>query len=71
MRIHLYVVREASVFAEILIHVVGEKANIVQQPDMVSVTELGNSATSVDDLIDKECPNLQEDIVDSDWLSRR
>ena len=46
-------------------------ANIVQQPDMVSVAELRNSATSVDDLIDKVFPNFQENVVDSDWLSAR
>ena len=38
---------------------------------MVSVAELGNSATSVDDLIDKVFPNFQETVVDSDWLSER
>ena len=45
------------------------KANIAQQLDMVSVAEMGNSATSVDDLIDKVFPNFQENVVDSDWLS--
>ena len=37
---------------------------------MVSVAELGNSATSVDDLIDKVFPNFQN-VVDSDWLLER
>ena len=58
-------------FAEMLINVGDGKANIVQQPDMVSVAELGNSATSVDDLIGKVFPNFQENVVDSDWLSER
>ena len=49
-----------------LINVNG-KADIVQQPDMVSVAELGNSATSVDDLIDKVLPNFQENIQDSEF----
>ena len=38
---------------------------------MVSVAELGSSATSADDLIDKVFPNFQENVVDSDWLSER
>ena len=38
---------------------------------MVSVTKLGNVASSVDDLIDKELPNFQENNEDSDWLSER
>ena len=36
---------------------------------MVSVKKLGNSATSVDDLIDKTFPKFQDNVVDSDWLS--
>ena len=36
---------------------------------MVSVAEMRNSATSVDDLIDKVFPNFQENVVDSDWLT--
>ena len=51
--------------------VTGKQIITVQQPDMVRVTELGNNATSVDDLIDKVFPNLQENVVDSDWLSER
>ena len=35
---------------------------------MVSVAELGNSATSVDDLIDKVFPNFQETVVESPRL---
>ena len=46
-------------------------ANIVQQPGIVTVAELGNSAISMDDLIDKVFPNFQENVVDSDWLSER
>ena len=49
-----------------LINVVDGKANTVQQPDMVSVTMLGNTATPVDDLIDKELPNFHENVEDSD-----
>ena len=33
---------------------------------MVSVTKLGNSATPLDGLIDKELTNFQENIEDSD-----
>ena len=47
------------------------KANIVQQPDVVSIAELGHYATSVVDLIGKAFPNFQENVVDSDWLSER
>ena len=65
MRVHLQCVREADVFA-MLRNVVDGKANIVQQPDIVSVAELGNSVTSVDDLIDKVFPKFQENIEDSD-----
>ena len=71
MRVHLHGAGEAGAFAGMLINVGDGNANIVQQPDTVRIAELGNSATSMDDLIDKECPNLQENIVDSDWLSRR
>ena len=68
--VHLHGDREACAFAETLINIVeGKSSNIVQQPYMVSVAELGNSATSVDDLIDKVFPNFQENVVDSDWLS--
>ena len=38
---------------------------------MVSVAEIGSSATSADDLIDKVFPNYQENVVDSNWLSAR
>ena len=38
---------------------------------MISVAEQRNSATSVDDLIDKVFPNFQENVVDSDWLSEQ
>ena len=38
---------------------------------MIKVAELGNNATSVDDLIDKVFPNFQEDVLDSYWLSER
>ena len=58
-------------FAEMLINVVDGKANIVQQPDKVSVAELINSATSVDDLVGKVFLNFQENVVDSGWLSER
>ena len=51
--------------------VTGKQIIIVQQPDMVRVAELGNYATSVDDLIDKVFLNFQENVVDSDWLSER
>ena len=51
--------------------VTGKQIIIVQQPDMVRVAELGNNATSVDDLIDKVFPNFQENVVDSDWLYER
>ena len=54
-----------------LIHVGDGKANIFQQPDTVRVAELGNYATSVDDLIEKVFPNFQEKVVESDWLSER
>ena len=54
-----------------LINVVDGKANIMQQPDMVSVAELRNSAKSVDDLIGKVFPYFHENVVDSDWLSKR
>ena len=57
MRVLLHGDREAGAFAETLIYV-DEKANIVQQPDMVSVVQLGTSATSVDDLISKVFPNF-------------
>ena len=63
--------REAGAFAETLINAVDGKANIVQQPDMASVAELRNYATSVDDLIDKVFPNFQVNVVDSDWLPAR
>ena len=53
MRVHLHGDKEAGAFTEMLINVGGGKANIVKQPDTVRVTELGNYATSVDDLIDK------------------
>ena len=66
MRVYLYGDREAGAFAEMLIDVVDGKANIVQQPYMVSVTKLGNSLTPVDDLIDKELPNFQVNVEDSD-----
>ena len=52
MRVHLHGDREPGAFAETLINVGDEKANIVQQPGTVRVAELGNNATSVDDLID-------------------
>ena len=71
MRVHLHGDREAGAFSETLINVVDGKANIVQQPDLVSVIELGNSATSVDDLIDKVFKNFQENVVDNDWFSKR
>ena len=71
MHVHLHDDREAGAFAEMLIHVGGGKANIVQQPDIVTVSELGNPATLVDDLIDKVFPNFQKNVVDSDWLSER
>ena len=58
MRGHLQSDREAGVFAEMLMNIVDGKANIVQQPDMVSVAELGNSATSVNAVIDKVFPNF-------------
>ena len=64
MRFHLNGDREVGALAEMLI-------NIVQQPDMVRAAELGNYATSVDDLIDKVFLNFQETVVDSDWLSER
>ena len=67
MCVHLHGDREAGAFAETVINVVGVEANIVQQPDMVCVAELGNSATSVVDLIGKVFPNYQENVVDSDW----
>ena len=51
--------------------VTGKQIITVQQPDMVRVAELGNYATSVDDLIDKVFSNFQENVVDSDWLSER
>ena len=70
MRVHLHGDREAGAFAEMLINVGDGKANIVQQPDTVRA-ELGNYATSVDDLIDKVFPNFQENFVDSNWLSER
>ena len=66
MRVHLHGDREADAFAEMLIDVVDGKANIVQQPDTVSVTKLGNSATPLDDLIDKDLPNFQVNIEYSD-----
>ena len=66
MRGHLQNDSEEGVFAEMLMNVVDGKANIVQQPDMVSVAELGNSATSVDALIGKVFPNFLENVVDSD-----
>ena len=69
MRAHLH--REDGAFAKILINVVDWAANIVQQPNMTGVAELENSATSVDDSIDKVFPNFQVDVVDSDWLSER
>ena len=53
MNIHLHGDREVGAFAEMLINIGDGKANIVQQPDTVRVTEFGNYATSVDDLIDK------------------
>ena len=71
MRVHLHGDREAGAFAETLINVGDEKANIIQQPDTVRVAELGNYATSVDDFIDRVFPNFQENVVDSDWLSER
>ena len=51
--------------------VMGKQIISVQQPDMVRVAELGNNATSVDDLIYKVFPNFQENVVDSDRLSER
>ena len=42
-----------------LINVFDVKDNIVQQPDMISVAERGNSSTSVDDLIDKVFPKFR------------
>ena len=51
--------------------VTGKQIITVQQPDMVRVAELGNNATSVDDLIDKVFPNFQENVLDSYWLSER
>ena len=47
------------------------KQIFVQQPNMVCVVELGNSASSVVDLIGKVFPNYQENVVDSDWLLER
>ena len=58
MRVHLHDDREEGAFAEMLINVFDGKVNIVQQPDMVSVAELKNSATSVDVLIGKVFPNF-------------
>ena len=66
MCVHLHGDREVGAFAEMLLHVGDGKANIVQQPDMVSVAELGNCASSVDDLIDKLFLNFLENMVDSD-----
>ena len=71
MRVHLHGDREPGAFAEMLINVGDGKANIVQQPDMVRVAGLGYNATSVDDLIDKVFPNFQENVVESDRLSKR
>ena len=54
-----------------LINVGAGKANNAQQPDTLRVAELGNYATSVDDLIGKEFTNFQENVVDRDLLSER
>ena len=69
--VNLHGDRKAAAFAEMLINVDDGKANIVQQPYMVSVAKIRNSATPVDDLIDKVFPNFQEKVLDSYWLSER
>ena len=51
--------------------VTGKQIITVQEPDMIRVAELGNHATSVDDLIEKVFPNFQENVVDTDRLSER
>ena len=71
MRVHLHNDQDADFFANLLLRVGDGKTTVVTQPDIINIKELGNTADSLEDLINKVYPNFINNVQQPEWLSDR
>lgn len=71
MRVHLHDDHDQASFSKLLLEIGNGTKLTVSDPDTVSVLELGNIATSIEDLINKVFPDFTDNVGHAQWLSER